>query len=460
MIHRLLPYISKRLSFFILIFISLFLILFVIKQKRWKDRIINYDTAHYYGYLPSAFIYKDLTLNFSGRDSVYLYNKIFYCKTNDNKKAFKVSMGVAECYLPGFLLAHAYTLSVGGEATGFSTPYKVALVITGLIFSIIGLIYLRKLLRIWFDEMITSLVMLVIMIGTNLYTYVTFEGTMSHIYSFTMITAFVYYTVRWYKNPSFSYSLILGVLIGWIFLIRPTNLLVVAIFICWGIFSFKDVKARLFLFMQHWKKLFLLIVCSFLFIVPQILYWKLFTGSFFFYSYVGERFFFSNPHILEGLFSWRKGWLLYTPVMVLGIVGIFTLPKRIPELKFIFPIFLVVLLYITWSWWCWWYGGGFGQRSLTDWYGLIALSMACLIYWTKTKKVLFSIVVSFSIFCILFNQFQHRQFLNTSLHHDSMTREAYFYKFWSINKHPKIDSMLKAPDYEKAMKGEEEYYWE
>ena len=46
-----------------------------------------------------------------------------------------------------------------------------------------------------------------------------------------------------------------------------------------------------------------------------MLYWKHIMGTFFFYSYDQEGFFFGNSHVLDGLLSYRKGWFIYTPIM-------------------------------------------------------------------------------------------------------------------------------------------------
>jgi hypothetical protein len=453
-------YIKTHFSLVALLFIMAAILVVVTKEKRWNDRIIQYDTVHYYGYLPSTFIYKNLSLEFTDTNEKYLANKIFYSKTESGKKVFKVSMGISICYLPFFLMAHTYATLSGTEATGFSAPYKFALVWSAVVFVFIGLIYLRKILRLWFSEVTVGITLCVCLFATNLFFYVCFEGTMSHAYSFAILTLFLWKIIQWHKKPTYQSSIIIGLLIGWLFLIRPTHLLILFIFLGWGVHNFSSAKDNILKFLTHWKKLILMGVFAFIFCIPQLLYWKVYSGDWLFYSYVGERFFFLHPHILEGLFSWRKGWLLYTPVMVLSIAGLFFLPKKVPDFSRVYIIFLVILLYITWSWWCWWYGGGFGQRSLVDWYGLMSIPIACLLERIRLKKIIFSGILVFSIACTGLNFFQYLQYKNTTLHYDSMTSKAYFYHFFSISKYPGLTPLLKQPDYSKAMKGEKEYYWE
>ena len=58
-------------------------------------------------------------------------------------------------------------------------------------------------------------------------------------------------------------------------------------------------------------------------LIPQMVYWKLHTGNLLFYTYGEEKFFWNDPKVLEGLFSFRKGWLVYSPLMLLSLTGIF-----------------------------------------------------------------------------------------------------------------------------------------
>jgi hypothetical protein len=455
-----LHFIQHNLSAITLVVIAVILIKVVVTHKRWNDRIIDNDVIHYYGYLPSTFIYQNLSLNFTGDDAKYLENKIYYSTTKEGKKVFKVSMGVAMGYFPFFIMAHGYALLTGQPANGFSLPYKFALVWGAVFYVMLGLIGLRKILRLWMRETTVSVALIIGLFGTNLYHYVVFDAAMSHVYSFTVITWFLWKCIQWHKKPSYMNSILIGLLVGWIFLIRPANLLAVLIFMGWGVNNLSSLKAKWQLFLQHWKMLLMMGLCAFICCIPQLLYWKTYSGSWLFYSYVGERFFFNHPRILEGLFSWRKGWLLYTPVMTLSLVGLFFIRKKVPELLVLYPLLMGLLLYITWSWWCWWYGGGFGQRSLVDWYGLMLIPIACLVESLFTKKIMAGALILFSGACIYLNILQHRQYKNTSVHFDSMTRKAYFYHFFSISKYPGLTPLLKSPDYEKALRGEREYFWE
>ena len=50
---------------------------------------------------------------------------------------------------------------------------------------------------------------------------------MSHVFSFSLITMFLHYTLEWIKKPTLFLTVIMGMLAGLIVLIRPVNGLIV-----------------------------------------------------------------------------------------------------------------------------------------------------------------------------------------------------------------------------------------
>jgi hypothetical protein len=105
------------------------------------------------------------------------------------------------------------------------------------------------------------------------------------------------------------------------------------------------------------------------------MYWKYITGELFFNSYVGEQFYFNNSHVLKGLFGFRKGWLIYTPIMLFSILGIYFLRNQLKHFFASISITLFIYIFVIFSWWCWWYGGSFGQRAMIDIYPLLAIPL-------------------------------------------------------------------------------------
>jgi len=140
---------------------------------------------------------------------------------------------------------------------------------------------------------------------------------------FTVFAFLVYICLlpKWSTTSSWSNSIKLGLLTGLIILVRPSNIVVVLIPLLWGVTGVENFKAKLQLFFKNRYRIISAALVALLVFGLQIIYWKSVTGDLLYYSYGDEGFFFLHPHILDGLLSYRKGWLIYTPVMLFALFG-------------------------------------------------------------------------------------------------------------------------------------------
>ncbi len=444
-------YIKKNHSIIAILIISISII-YNISGKDWKydNNIINWDVKSYYAYLPAAIIYKDLSFEFvyTNDNTKFLRNNIWTQQLKNGNKIVKTTMGMSYIYLPAFVTAHILAKPLGYSANGFTSPYKVALNILALIYLIIGLIYLRKVLMILkHQELIIFITITTIGIGTNLLFYSSIEPSMSHLFNFTLITIFIYNTIKWHENKNIRNIVYLGLLGGLITLIRPTNIFVYFLFVFWGINSFNELKERFVSFYTDIKTYLFLILLFIVPWIPQLIFWKIQTGNFLFFSYgTNERFFFNNPQIFNILFSYWKGWYVYTPIMLIATAGLFFLHKRQKGLSVIISIYLAIMIYILSSWWSWWFGGGFGNRAFVDFYGIMAIPFASITAFFVNKKFL-NIIYSIVIIALIYlNIFQTKQYINGVIHYWSMTKELYWEQFLKSRKTINFYNMLKIPD--------------
>jgi hypothetical protein len=433
----------------------------LLNQERWKSKnVLDCDIGQYYSYLPASFYEGDLSLSFLNDTINQKTEQRYYTpnKAPNGNYVIKMTMGMALSYLPFFTIAHCYAVNGGAEADGFSEPYQFGVQFSSLFYFLIGLIFLNKILRHYFSERITLITIGCICFGTNVYYNLTIGAGMSHIFTFSLMAIFIYQTLLWYRLPTIKSALVLGLVGGLIVLVRPVNMLIVVIFILYDVKRFSDLKVRLTFLLENMRFVLLMISCAVLVCLPQLLYWKQVSGDYFFNSYIVEHFYFFNPHIFYGLFSFRKGWLIYTPMMAFALFGFYFLKEKLVTFKFMIPLFFLIYIYVVFSWWCWWYGGTFGQRPLIDIYPLLAIPMAAFFEHTNNLKKLkrtgiYILVVLF----ILLNFFQTIQAKYNIIHYDSMTRANYFEVFFSTSKKPDREKYLQHPDNEKALRGEEEY---
>lgn len=255
----------------------------------------------------------------------------------------------------------------------------------------------------------------------------------------------------WLKRKRIWSSFLVGVILGLIVLVRPINIL----FILPIVILFKDQNLS---WKAYFKQLFMpfsyiipVVLGGVLIILPQLIFWKFQTGSILSYSYGEEGFFWLKPHIWDGLFSFRKGWFIYTPLMFFALFGMVRLYKTQRMSFWAIVVFLPPFLYVTFSWWCWWYGGSFGARTLIDILPFMALPLAVLIDWVIERKWRWFILFIPSFF-VYVNFFQSWQYERKILHYDSMTREAYGLIFLKEKTSMKFRKSLRKPDYENAVK--------
>jgi hypothetical protein len=425
--------------------------------KPWERKaIIDQDVIYYYGYLPATFIYHDWSFMFP--DQPGFTGKVWCLSLPDGRRIQKMSMGLAYLYAPFFAMAHFYTLVTGGVSNGYSPNYQEALIWSGLFYFILGLFLLHLILSRYFPDGITAIVILIIGLGTNLFNYASWEGAMSHVYSFFLFALTFLLFIRWMESPRFWKTFWLGICAGLIVLIRPTNILFLMFLTL--LFFFQDKsKAQKIHFLLNLKTKWLLLIGGFFVVwIPQFIYWKMNTGHWLFYSYVGEPFYFNHPQIVNGLFSYRKGWLIYTPVMSLALIGIFFLRDRLR--MFFLPTLITAILtiYVIFSWWCWWYGGSFSARALVEFYVMLSIPLAAFLKWTFRQRIVFRLLTgALLVFFIWLNLFQSQQYRSTLLHWDSMSKKAYWAIWGKTNWPSDYQEILIPTDAEKARKGETEY---
>lgn len=431
----------------------------IIHQEHWKNNaVITSDTTIYYEYLPAAIIFNDLSFEFVNNLPDDFNGAIWLIDTSTKgKKAPKFTMGLSLMYLPFFLVGHVVANILNYSTYGYSLPYFILICIGTWIYAFIGLYYLRKILGSYFGDKVVGLTLISIALATNLFSYVTQDTAMTHAYSFFLFSVFIWNTIRWYEQKQLKQIIIIGLTFGLITLIRPTNAIIAIFFILFGISTLGNLKERLSLFWKYKIHVLTIALISCLIWSPQLILWKIQTNNWLYFSYGKEGFFFNNPRIFDGLFSYRKGWLVYTPIMIFSILGLYFLFKSNKNLLLPISLFLIINIYIVYSWWCWWYGGGFGSRPMIDSYALMAIPLAAFFsYLLKKTSFLKWLPLPIILLLMVLNLFQTLQ-TKSCLHYDSMTKEAYWYNFTKTGWSEDYEQMIKPPNYEKALIGEDEY---
>ncbi|NPD47771.1 MULTISPECIES: hypothetical protein [unclassified Lentimicrobium] len=431
------------------------------KEAEWeKDTVIQHDIKIYYSYLPATFIYKDLSFKFKHQLPKEI-TKYIWGKPLPNNEGYvqKMTMGTAIMYSPFFFIAHQHAKLFGYDPSGYSEPYSRWLVYSSIFYALMAMLIIRLTLIQFFSKGVVSLTLIILFFGTNLFFYTVYNGPMSHVYSFFLFSLFIYLSIKWNEKPHWGKAILIGLTGGLITLIRPTNIIIFIFPLLYNVYTIDTAKEKILILKKYWLHIFLIAISSIIMCSPQLIYWKYITGHWVYGSYGDEGFFFLNPNIIKGLFSYRKGWLIYTPLMIFAIIGIPFLFKKMKPFALPISIFLVLNIWIIYSWWTFWYGGGFGSRPMIDSYPLMAIPLALFISLSiKSKWFNWRIipVIIAIVFFVRLNIFQTNQYNLGIIHYDGMTKEAYW-GVWNKMHYPEnYRTLIQRPDYESAKKGEKE----
>lgn len=393
-------------------------------------KVVSFDMGGYYAYLPGFLINQSTDFSFIEEHAKQSGKVTLKNKKGEPVIVNKYSMGPAILLTPFFMLGHLEAYYWGVPRDGFSYTYLFWMVTAVIFYSSLGLFFLRAVLLRYYKDVPVAATLLILGLGTNLLYYTVYEFLMSHAFSFFLFSLALLFAVKWIEQPKLGTMLALSFTAGMLAITRLPNMIFFLVLAFWGVYSLESLKDRLLLFKTQWKVLAIGLVFFMIPFVPQLLYWKSMIGSYFSNGYTsgGENFNFSNPHFYEVLIGYRKGWLIYSPALILGFLGFITLYKR--QKEFFWPCFLYIIInvYVVSSWWCWWYGGSFGMRALIEASVVLSFPMTALIQ-ELSKNKLYSHLLSISITAFLcLNMFQSYQYHNGIIHWSKMTKDSY----WSV----------------------------
>jgi len=443
----------------------LFLSAYLVANRNWLNTRfpIQMDANGYYVYLPAIFIFDDLEkLDFINKMPEQFDRKYFLYPGAHGGYMTKYTPGMAILELPFFLAGHFAAPVFNFEQSGYSAPYRLAIAISSLFYSCLGLWILSIVLARYFKKETVLSIVILLLLATNLLFYSVIQAATTHNYVFFVLCLLLYFADKWYSSGKWQDFAYAGACVGFGALIRPTEILVG--FIPAGMFlqMFLSQKSRLEWLKGQFISILTFILCFAVFLSPVFIYWKFATGNWVAYTYGHEGFYFDRPsQIWYGLFGFRKGWFIYTPILFLALSGIIMMWKqpRFSGIKAALLWYMPVNIYIVLSWYGWWYGGCFGLRAMVPALAIMAFPLAVFFERIIRTKVLF---YSTSLFFIFLNVFQSFQYQRQILHMDSMTWRSYIYVFgkWKLTKEEiaKRETLLDHPDYNQRGKKLDEYF--
>ena len=423
----------KHLPLITLLFIFLLCLITVLplrwgsqSNNNWDKSFSSVDSQGYFDYLPKIFFnhelkYPNTSLPFVDSTIAGNINQYF--------------IGAPLLWSPFYCSVLAYEHIRGKITGGYSAPYKRSIFVAALFWLMLGLICLVKVMRMLdISGVVISVSCFLIVFGTNLFYYATLFPAMTHLYSFSLLCIFIFGGMKYFRTGRIIFLAASGIAFGLSIITRPTSFALLPLLIPFAAGDLKKVG------MIFRPKLFLVVIPLIVLIVfTQCLAWHAQTGNWFVRPYSTGGFYFFHPEIFNVLFSFQKGWFVYTPLALLALTGLPVLYRKNKAMFFSSVTSIVLWIYLVSSWWWWDYADSFGHRAFVDVLPLIAILLALSFQhlpglislrfnFVKKKLARGILFFSCSLFLIL-NLIQTYQAEYNILHPSSMDSERYKYIF-------------------------------
>ncbi|MBX7183392.1 MAG: hypothetical protein K1X82_14865, partial [Bacteroidia bacterium] len=291
----------------------------------------------------------------------------------------------------------------------------------------------RKTLLLFFEDKWVALLIFLLVFATNYFQMAYGNAQLTHIPGFTALGLVIYYTYLWHENPSRKKAFGIGLGLAFCTVIRPNEMVAILIPLLWNVYSKESLKNKLNLIKQNISSVGIIVLTMVGIGFIQVLYWKTGTGQWLFYSYTnaGEGFDLLNPHLLKFLFSFKKGWFIYTPIAIFLVYSLLLFKKYKPELHPGLVVFFFISFWLISSWTCWWYAGAsYSARALIPAYFALFIPFG---FWIKDlfqhHKWTFYLILTF---CLLINIKHTIQFKRWVIHYDRTTYSYYKANFFNL----------------------------
>lgn len=359
-----------------------------------RPLIQGWDDSFYYYWLPSVVI--DGDVDFTNQvaqsrtlDASSVSEALNQPRTATGLLPNKYPPGWALGSLPFFLLAHG--LSPTG-ATGFEPAYLIAVWLGQLLYAGVGVWLAIRIATRFFPIGVATSAVLVTWLASPLVYYQGARLAMPHSQVFTLAMLAFWCAFRIAEGD--------GRARGWALLGFASAMLVVTrnvaiVYLLWPalvvIRNLRSARAGI-----------ALLGAALPVIAAQLLTWKALYGSWFVYSYGGERFDFGQLHFVEILFSPRHGWFYWHPLLAVGIASFAVWAWRRTEGRaWLVSLAAITLLHAAWP--TWWLGSSFGYRGFEVPTLFAALGLGALFQATAHRRTLRNTLAALAGGCVVWN---------------------------------------------------------
>jgi len=371
------------------------LVAFLLTLPLVTPRIRGADEIEGFAYLRSAVFDRDLDFTneyqaFFERDPQGLagFAETFLARRDPTTgRAINFApIGSAVLWSPFYLAAHGGVLicrALGATvaADGFSRPYVAAVCYASALYGFLGLLLIHDTLVRFagFASAGATATVLCLWLGTPVLYYMTLAPGFSHACSLAAVALLLWLTLRAAaegRGRPLEWALV-GAAGGLAGLVREQDVLFLAVpagLLSWRILVRQEWKAGL-------SRLLCLVAAALLVFLPQLLVYRVLHGRFGPSRLVSRKMSLSSPHFLDVLFDPGHGLFLWSPVLLLALVGLVVIVAR-RDRREIAPFLLLALLLQVWingAVLSWSQAGAFGSRRFLGATAVFAWGLAAVL---------------------------------------------------------------------------------
>jgi len=386
--------------------------------------LIRSDGLAYFMWLQSVARDHDLDLaNQSSQFSALNSYQAFY-NEQTGQYASVFPYGSAFLYLPTYWLASAANQlpvfhvndSYFLQHQGATFPYSLFFMLGTNLFALLAVLVAFLSATRLTSPLASLISALALFLATPLLYYSTIEPYMAHVPG-TLLTALVVYVLVWHRERTASWF-VMGLLLG------------IALLVRWQLALYAVPVGLLALATGQWRKLCCLISGFSLLAWHLPFTWQRMFGS----PWVvpaaiqGQQAFLSGPvYIKEVLLSPERGLLLWSPLVLLALIGLALLFRKHRALSVTLILMFVLQVLMNASLFDWGGGWAFGMRRMTELYPVWVVGLATLMQslhgFARSRLLRIaasSTVTALVVLAVLFGlvlMLSHLNYVNTNLDH-------------------------------------------
>jgi hypothetical protein len=327
------------------------------------------DGFYYFAYLRSIAFDRDVSLAndytlLGLTDKPHLFEPT---RTGYAQSAWTV--GPAIVWSPFFAAGHIVasrlaTRNPNVTANGISFPYRQAVCLAGLFYGLLGCWFCYRVAARFYPAALAAAATVCVAGGSFVLWYMVKEPSMTHAPSMAAVAGFTWAWLATRDRRTVAQWALLGLLAGFMTLIRWQNALFALLPAADAGIALVSAARRSDrrAFAETVRHGLLFTACATLAFLPQMFAWKAIYGAWLAVSPVGPQIRWSDPHIVDILWSSRNGLFATSPALYCAAIGLVAFAVRRPSPGLPMIAAAGAMVYFNSIIQDWWGSDGYGMR--------------------------------------------------------------------------------------------------